>query len=55
MEHDGKVQLAAEVRAAALKPLGYEITVAKKGAPGSGDDDETAPVRAVHFSNFIIQ
>ena len=55
MEHDGKVQFALEVRAAALKPLGYDISVAKKGAPKSNDDDESAPIRAVHFSNFIIQ
>jgi flagellar protein FliL len=49
MEHDGKVQLAAELRAAALKPLGYTL---KDGQP-AGDDEP--PIRAVHFSNFIIQ
>jgi flagellar FliL protein len=47
MEHEGKVQLAAEVRAAALKPLGYS-----QQAPSADDEP---PVRAVHFSNFIIQ
>jgi flagellar FliL protein len=63
MEHDGKVQLAAEVRAAALKPLGYTL---KDGEPADtkakakdGKEDEAAPeeppIRAVHFSNFIIQ
>jgi flagellar protein FliL len=47
MDHQGKLQLAAELRAAALKPLGWSV-------PRGGDDDE-APIRAVHFSNFIIQ
>ncbi len=53
MEHEGKVQLAAEVRAAALKPLGYTLKAPAKAAPADGDD--APPVRAVHFSNFIIQ
>jgi flagellar FliL protein len=48
MDHDGKVQLAVEVRAAALKPLGYALD------QGAGKGDEP-PIRAVHFSNFIIQ
>jgi flagellar protein FliL len=47
MEHEGKLQLAAELRAAALKPLGYVVR--------KGQDDDEAPIRAVHFSNFIIQ
>jgi flagellar FliL protein len=51
MEHEGKVQLALEVRAAALKPLGYSV---KLGAPAAPSDDEP-PIRAVHFSNFIVQ
>jgi flagellar FliL protein len=55
MAHEGKVQLAAEVRAAALKPLGYEVAVASKPGAKPSDDDEAAPIRAVHFSNFIIQ
>jgi flagellar FliL protein len=60
MEHEGKVRLALEVRAAALKPLGYEIVLpkpgaAKRAAAAGGDDEEAAPIRAVHFSNFIIQ
>jgi len=55
MEHDGKVQLASEVRAAALKPLGYTVkTEAGTGNKKSADADEP-PIRAVHFSNFIIQ
>lgn len=61
MEHEGKVQLAAEVRAAALKPLGYTVKLPAaatsgahaKAAANPGDDGP--PIRAVHFSNFIIQ
>jgi flagellar protein FliL len=56
-ERDGKVQLAAEIRREALRPLGYEVaekTGAAKPAAARGDADE-APIRAVHFSNFIIQ
>jgi flagellar FliL protein len=62
MEHDGKVQLAAEVRAAALKPLGYTLADEAAAAPaGKGKQADTEhpedqpPIRAVHFSNFIIQ
>ena len=53
MEHEGKVQLAAEVRAAALKPLGYTLKTPLAKAAADGDD--APPIRAVHFSNFIIQ
>ncbi len=75
MEHDGKLLLAAEIRAAAVKPLGYTVEVPapataasaarsdeaghddakpkKKARPAPEDPD--IPVRAVHFSNFIIQ
>jgi flagellar FliL protein len=61
MEHDGKVLLAAEVRAAALKPLGWKVRVPAMSASGvvqslkPSADEEEAPIRAVHFSNFIIQ
>jgi flagellar FliL protein len=55
MAQEGKVQLAAEVRAAALKPLGYDVATATKPGLRPSDDDEAAPIRAVHFSNFIIQ
>lgn len=51
-ERDGKLQLATEIRREALRPLGYDI--AAKPAAAHGDADE-APIRAVHFSNFIIQ
>ena len=61
-ERDGKLRLAAEIRREALRPLGYEIDApapAASGAPpkkpASADDDEVTPIRAVHFSNFIIQ
>ena len=63
MERDGKLRLAAEIRREALRPLGYDITLPPEAAPGAAakklpsaeDDDETMPIRAVHFSNFIIQ
>jgi flagellar protein FliL len=52
MEHEGKMQLANEVRAAALKPLGYTVKASDKPV---ADGDDGPPIRAVHFSNFIIQ
>ena len=62
MERDGKVRMAAEIRREALRPLGYEVAIpvtagASEAAtgPAAGDKDEDAPIRAVHFSNFIIQ
>lgn len=61
MDHQGKLLLAAQVRAAALKPLGYEVPdpAAAASAPAKAkkpvDDGDEPPVRAVHFSNFIIQ
>lgn len=45
-ERSGKLALAREVRRAALKALGEDHD-------GEGDDE--SPVRAVHFSSFIIQ
>jgi flagellar FliL protein len=52
MDHDGKLQLAGEIRAAALKPLGYDLkAISRQG----GAEEEVPPVKAVHFSNFIIQ
>jgi flagellar FliL protein len=44
----GKVELAREIRRAAMKPLDDNDDKDNEG------DDET-PVRAVHFSSFIIQ
>ena len=60
-ERDGKLRLAAEIRREALRPLGYDIKLPAMDATGTEprvpkqDDDEEAPIRAVHFSNFIIQ
>jgi len=48
-ERSGKVALAREIRKAALKPFAED----NDDKPSEPDDD--APVRAVHFSNFIIQ
>jgi flagellar FliL protein len=62
MDHQGKLLLAAQVRAAALKPLGYDVPdpAVAASAPAqakkpAADDGDEPPVRAVHFSNFIIQ
>ena len=44
-ERDGKLALAREIRRAAMKPL-------DDADDGGGDE---LPVRAVHFSSFIIQ
>ena len=60
-ERDGKLRLAAEIRREALRPLGYDIKLPAMNATGTEprvpkqDDDEETPIRAVHFSNFIIQ
>lgn len=51
LERQGKEKLAAEVLAETERALGVE-----PAAPGrKGEDAEARPVRAVHFSNFIIQ
>lgn len=42
LDRKGKQQLAEEIMREAVRPLGYE-------------DDDHGPVRAVHFSSFIIQ
>jgi flagellar FliL protein len=88
IEHEGKIQLALEIRAAALKPLGYRVELPaapaaaatsgaadaehdetddeaeakpaakpakKKSKPKDDHADDDVPIRAVHFSNFIIQ
>ncbi|HET9206068.1 MAG TPA: flagellar basal body-associated protein FliL [Burkholderiaceae bacterium] len=44
-ERSGKLELAREIRRAAMKPLD----------DGDHESDDDAPVRAVHFSSFIIQ
>jgi flagellar FliL protein len=60
MERDGKLRLAAEIRREALRPLGFEVELPAAGAPISRSaqhesEDGEPPIRAVHFSNFIIQ
>jgi flagellar protein FliL len=60
IDHDGKLLLAAQVRAAALKPLGYSVDATGEAAPApkkkkAVEGDDAPPIRAVHFSNFIIQ
>ncbi len=63
IERDGKLRLAAEVRREALRPLGYEVAlpalaasgIAARKPIGADDEDADIPIRAVHFSNFIIQ
>jgi flagellar FliL protein len=44
-ERSGKLELAREIRRAAMKPLD----------DSDHESDDDAPVRAVHFSSFIIQ
>jgi flagellar FliL protein len=62
IERDGKLRLAAEIRREALRPLGHEIELPAMPASGAvarkpvaNDEDDEIPIRAVHFSNFIIQ
>lgn len=49
LEREGKVKLAAEVQRETERAIGFEPP-----AQGTGSDSER-PVRAVQFSNFIIQ
>jgi flagellar basal body-associated protein FliL len=44
-DREGKLELAREIRRAAMKPL-------DDADDNTGDE---SPVRAVHFSSFIIQ
>ena len=62
LQREGKVRLAAEIRRETLRPLGYELAAdADDAADGRAAKkarrapDAPAPVRQVHFSNFIIQ
>jgi flagellar FliL protein len=50
-ERAGKVALAREIRRAALKPLATDTS----DPPPADADADDEPVRAVHFSSFIIQ
>jgi flagellar FliL protein len=53
LERSGKEKLAEEVQRETERALGLE-PLPPGGAPRKGDT-EPRPVRAVHFSNFIIQ
>jgi flagellar FliL protein len=53
LERAGKEKLAEEVLRETERALGLDAPAA--GAPRRGQDEEPRPVRAVHFSNFIIQ
>jgi len=57
MDREGKQRLADEIRRETARALGYEVD--GDGAAGKarkkGSKDDELPVRAVHFSNFIIQ
>ena len=62
MDRDGKRRLAAEIRRETARALGYDVPRtsdddAEDGAKArrKGAKDDALPVRAVHFSNFIIQ
>lgn len=48
LDRAGKLALAREIRGAALRALGDD-------EDQGGGEDEESPVRAVHFSSFIIQ
>ncbi len=60
---EGKRLLAAEIRREALRPLGYDVALPRADAAAApaakpqkpAADAEEAPIRAVHFSNFIVQ
>ena len=54
LERAGKEKLADEVLRETERALGLE-PLAPGAAARKGGDDEPRPVRAVHFSNFIIQ
>jgi flagellar FliL protein len=68
-ERDGKLKLAREIRREALRPMGIEVEdeedeAGDHAAPAAESKPkkkkkkkvaEDYPIRAVHFSNFIIQ
>jgi flagellar protein FliL len=61
MERDGKLKLAEEIRREALAPLGYELeepeaeTAEAKPHKKKKKREPIYPIKAVQFSNFIIQ
>jgi flagellar FliL protein len=67
---EGKARLADRVKRETARALGYQIPAEEAEAPAQSDDDKAKPkakpkgkkknepalpIRAVHFSNFIIQ
>lgn len=61
MERDGKLKLADEIRRESLRPLGYELEDAQAEAGETKPHkkkkkrEPVYPIKAVQFSNFIIQ
>jgi flagellar FliL protein len=55
LERSGKEKLAEEVLRETERALGLEPLPTGAAARKAAADDEPRPVRAVHFSNFIIQ
>jgi flagellar FliL protein len=55
LERAGKEKLAEEVLRETERALGLEPVAPGAAARKGGGEDEPRPVRAVHFSNFIIQ
>ena len=69
MGRDGKQQLADRIKLETSKALGYEVSAEPAAAADEDDEDKpkkkkkkaakkaepALPVKAVHFSNFIIQ
>jgi flagellar protein FliL len=61
MERDGKLKLADEIRRESLRPLGYELEEAQAEAEEAKPHkkkkkrEPVYPIKAVQFSNFIIQ
>ena len=53
LSHEGKLALAREIRDEALKPLG--VTVADEPGGARRAQQIEYPIRAVHFSNLIVQ
>ena len=58
LAREGKAQLAERVRREASRAMGYTVPVDDAAAKGTAKAAPVAPalpVRAVHFSNFIVQ
>ncbi len=59
LTREGKERLAGAILKAAVRPLGYELAAEGDPASAAGKTKKPAsaelPVKAVHFSNFIVQ